>query len=69
MAGAVGALAGPAVYRLLESRVGVPVLLRAGLVIETTTHLILALTCSGGRRHDDDLWRARRGVGDRGREI
>jgi MFS family permease len=45
-AAAVGALAGPAVYRRLEVRAGVPALLRAGLVIETATHLFLAITRS-----------------------
>jgi predicted MFS family arabinose efflux permease len=45
-AAAVGALAGPAVYRWLELRAGVPALLRAGLVIETATHLVLAVTRS-----------------------
>jgi MFS family permease len=45
-AGAVGAVAGMPVYHLLEPRVGSLALLRAGLVIETTVHLILALTRS-----------------------
>ena len=43
-AGAVGAIVGSPVYHLLEPRVGSLVLLRAGLVVETTVHLILALT-------------------------
>jgi len=45
-AGAVGAISGTPVYHLLEPRVGSLTLLRAGLVIETTVHLILALTRS-----------------------
>jgi MFS family permease len=40
----IGALAGMPVYHLLEPRVGSLTLLRAGLVVETTVHLILALT-------------------------
>ncbi|TCM49447.1 MFS transporter [Kribbella sp. VKM Ac-2568] len=40
----IGALAGMPVYHYLEPRVGSLTLLRAGLVIETTVHLILALT-------------------------
>lgn len=40
----IGALAGMPVYHFLEPRVGSLTLLRAGLVIETTVHLILALT-------------------------
>ncbi|MEV0285592.1 MFS transporter [Kribbella sp. NPDC050820] len=44
--GAVGGLLGMPVYHLLEPRVGSLTLLRAGLVIETTVHLILALTRS-----------------------
>jgi MFS family permease len=43
-AGAIGAVAGMPVYHLLEPRFGSLTLLRAGLVIETTVHLILALT-------------------------
>ncbi|WP_206685790.1 MFS transporter [Kribbella qitaiheensis] len=43
-AGAIGALAGMPVYHLLEPRIGSLTLLRAGLVIETAVHLILALT-------------------------
>jgi MFS family permease len=43
-AGAIGAVAGMPVYHLLEPRVGSLTLLRAGLVIETTVHLILAIT-------------------------
>ncbi|TCO45983.1 putative MFS family arabinose efflux permease [Kribbella antiqua] len=44
--GAVGGVLGMPVYHLLEPRVGSLTLLRAGLVIETTVHLILALTRS-----------------------
>lgn len=44
--GAVGGLFGMPAYHLLEPRVGSLTLLRAGLVIETTVHLILALTRS-----------------------
>jgi predicted MFS family arabinose efflux permease len=44
--GAIGAVFGMPVYQLLEPRVGSLTLLRAGLVIETTVHLILALTRS-----------------------
>jgi MFS family permease len=44
--GAVGGLLGMPVYHVLEPRVGSLTLLRAGLVIETTVHLILALTRS-----------------------
>jgi MFS family permease len=40
----IGALAGMPVYHFLEPRVGSLTLLRAGLVVETTVHLILALT-------------------------
>ncbi len=43
-AGAIGAVAGMPVYHLLEPRFGSLTLLRAGLVLETTVHLILALT-------------------------
>ncbi len=45
-AGAIGAVFGMPAYHLLEPRVGSLTLLRAGLVIETTVHLILALTRS-----------------------
>lgn len=45
-ASAVGAIAGMPVYHLLEPRVGSLALLRAGLVVETTVHLILAVTTS-----------------------
>jgi MFS family permease len=45
-ASAIGAIAGMPVYHLLEPRVGSLTLLRAGLVIETTIHLILAVTRS-----------------------
>ncbi|TCO24958.1 putative MFS family arabinose efflux permease [Kribbella steppae] len=44
--GAIGGLFGMPVYHVLEPRVGSLTLLRAGLVIETTVHLILALTRS-----------------------
>ncbi len=44
--GAVGAVFGMPAYHLLEPRVGSLTLLRAGLVIETTVHLVLALTRS-----------------------
>ncbi|GAA1562452.1 MFS transporter [Kribbella sancticallisti] len=43
-AGAVGAVCGMPVYRLLEPRVGSLTLLRAGLLVETTVHLLLAVT-------------------------
>ncbi|RZT14981.1 putative MFS family arabinose efflux permease [Kribbella sp. VKM Ac-2569] len=42
--GAVGAVLGMPTYHFLEPRVGSVTLLRAGLVIETTVHLVLALT-------------------------
>lgn len=45
-AGAIGAVLGMPAYHVLEPRVGSLTLLRAGLVIETTVHLILALTRS-----------------------
>ena len=44
--GAIGGVFGMPTYHLLEPRVGSLTLLRAGLVIETTVHLILALTRS-----------------------
>ncbi|MEV0796293.1 MFS transporter [Kribbella sp. NPDC050281] len=44
--GAIGGVLGMPVYHVLEPRVGSLTLLRAGLVIETTVHLILALTRS-----------------------
>ena len=44
--GAIGAVFGMPAYHLLEPRVGSLTLLRAGLVIETTVHLVLALTRS-----------------------
>lgn len=44
--GAIGALAGTPVYHLLEPRIGTLGLLRAGLVIETVTHLVPAITQS-----------------------
>ena len=43
-AGAVGAVCGMPVYRLLEPRLGSLTLLRVGLVLETTVHLVLAVT-------------------------
>ncbi|MGW6282124.1 MFS transporter [Kribbella sp. NPDC055071] len=54
-AGAVGGVFGMPVYHLLEPRVGSLTLLRAGLVIETTVHLILALTRTRGSL--GRLWR------------
>ncbi|WUJ74112.1 MFS transporter [Kribbella soli] len=42
--GAVGGVLGMPAYHFLEPRVGSVTLLRAGLVIETTVHLVLALT-------------------------
>lgn len=42
--GAVGGVLGMPTYHFLEPRVGSVTLLRTGLVIETTVHLILALT-------------------------
>jgi MFS family permease len=42
--GAVGGVLGMPTYHLLEPRVGSVTLLRAGLVIETTVHLVLAFT-------------------------
>jgi len=42
--GAVGGVLGMPTYHFLEPRVGSVTLLRAGLVIETTVHLVLALT-------------------------
>jgi MFS family permease len=45
-ASAIGAIAGMPVYHLLEPRIGSLALLRAGLVVETAIHLILALTRS-----------------------
>jgi len=44
--GAVGGVFGMPVYHLLEPRVGSLTLLRAGLIIETAVHLVLALTRS-----------------------
>ncbi|MEU4192702.1 MFS transporter [Kribbella sp. NPDC026611] len=44
--GAVGGVLGMPTYHLLEPRVGSLTLLRAGLVIETAVHLVLALTRS-----------------------
>lgn len=43
-AGAVGGLAGSGTYGVLERRVGRVVLVRAGLLVEAATHLVLALT-------------------------
>ncbi|WP_432885360.1 MFS transporter [Kribbella sp. CA-245084] len=42
--GAVGGVLGMPAYHFLEPRIGSVTLLRAGLVIETTVHLVLALT-------------------------
>jgi MFS family permease len=42
--GAVGGVLGMPTYHFLEPRVGSVTLLRVGLVIETTVHLVLALT-------------------------
>ncbi|MDX2974243.1 MFS transporter [Kribbella solani] len=42
--GAIGGVLGMPVYHFLEPRVGSLTLLRAGLVIETAVHLVLALT-------------------------
>ncbi|MFF0338938.1 MFS transporter [Kribbella sp. NPDC004875] len=44
--GAVGGVLGMPTYHFLEPRVGSVTLLRVGLVVETTVHLILALTRS-----------------------
>jgi predicted MFS family arabinose efflux permease len=44
---AVGALAGTALAPRLQARIRTGLLLRAGLVIETVTHLALALTTTG----------------------
>jgi predicted MFS family arabinose efflux permease len=43
-AGAVGGLVGSAAYPALEQRFALATLMRAGLVLETTTHLVLATT-------------------------
>jgi MFS family permease len=45
-AGAVGGIAGTAAYGWLERRFGLDTMMRAGLAIETLTHLALALTTS-----------------------
>jgi MFS family permease len=42
--GAVGGVVGTAVYGWLERRIGLANIMRAGLIIETSTHLTLALT-------------------------
>jgi len=42
--GAVGGVLGTAIYGWLEHRVGMANIMRAGLIIETSTHLTLALT-------------------------
>ncbi|WP_179224447.1 MFS transporter [Geodermatophilus pulveris] len=42
--GALGGFAGTAAYDWLERRAGLATLMRVGLVIETLTHLVLALT-------------------------
>ena len=44
--GAVGGLIGAALYGTLERRFSLATLMRAGLVLETVTHLILATTTS-----------------------
>jgi MFS family permease len=44
--GAIGGLVGSASYRSLERRFSLATLMRAGLLLETVTHLILALTTS-----------------------
>jgi MFS family permease len=44
--GALGGLTGAAVYRTLERRFALSTIMRAGLLLETATHLILALTTS-----------------------
>lgn len=44
--GAMGGLFGSAIYGRLERRFSLATLMRAGLVLETLTHLILALTTS-----------------------
>lgn len=45
-AGAVGGLSGSWAYRHLEARCGRVLLVRAGLVVEAATHLVLAVTRS-----------------------
>jgi MFS family permease len=45
-AGAVGGLIGSAAYPTLERRFALATLMRAGLVLETATHLVLATTTS-----------------------
>jgi predicted MFS family arabinose efflux permease len=45
-AGALGGLVGTALYGMLERRFGYATLLRVGLVVESLTHLVLALTRS-----------------------
>ena len=45
-ASAIGGLVGAAVYRWLTARVSLGSIMRIGLVIETLTHLSLALTRS-----------------------
>jgi MFS family permease len=45
-AGAVGGLVGSAAYPALERRFALATLMRAGLVLETATHLVLATTTS-----------------------
>ncbi|HAP76997.1 MAG TPA: MFS transporter [Acidimicrobiaceae bacterium] len=44
VASAVGGLAGMAAYERLERRIGAGWIMRAGLVVETVTHLTLAIT-------------------------
>jgi MFS family permease len=45
-AGAIGGIVGTAAYGTLERRFGIANLMRGGLIIETATHLVLALTTS-----------------------
>ena len=45
-AGAIGGIVGTAAYGSLERRFGIANLMRGGLLIETATHLVLALTTS-----------------------
>jgi MFS family permease len=46
VAGAVGGLAGTAVYGRITARLSLGTIMRAGLIVETLTHLALALTTS-----------------------
>jgi predicted MFS family arabinose efflux permease len=45
-AGAFGGLIGSATYPRLERRFALPTLMRVGLLLETVTHLVLAITTS-----------------------